>query len=78
MNIDFNEKELKAIEYISKMLDLPNEKVIIQALRTYQMVITGHAKLTKTYSDTCKLCKDLQENDKASNIDETRLEHETW
>jgi len=68
MNINFNEKELKAIEALGKMMDLSHERVIIQALRMYQLVVTGHAKLIKTHSPLCKLCEE-DIHDKTSNTD---------
>jgi len=75
MNIEFNEKETFVIKELGKMTGLNDERVIIQALRTYQLVVTGHAKLIKTFSKTCKLCKEL-EDDKASDIDKERFEYE--
>jgi hypothetical protein len=41
MEINFSEKELRAIEELSQRQELSQERVIIQALRLYQAVVHG-------------------------------------
>lgn len=45
INLDLNDKEILALQELSKKLDLPKEKVLIQALRTYQAITLGHYEL---------------------------------
>ncbi len=47
ISLNLNDRELLALEEISRKMDLPKEKVLIQALRTYQAITLGHCELKK-------------------------------
>jgi hypothetical protein len=45
MQVDFTKQEIEAIYDLSKQLDLTPNQIIRQALRTYQAISKGSAKL---------------------------------
>ena len=62
MNLELTNKEQEALEELSDITGLSNQKVMIQALRLYQMVMLQKVIVTEVYS-LPKMCDldDLEE-----------------
>ena len=45
IKINLNDKEYKALQELSKAMDLPEEKILIQGLRLYQCISLGKYQL---------------------------------
>ena len=48
MNINFTEQEVQAIKEMAQKLELPEERVVVQALRLYQLYVNGKVTIENT------------------------------